>query len=502
MKPDERSFSDLVRILRNRARPAMSTAFAVLLLMAAVVFLLPAVYEASATLLIEKASMPGELTGGADAQEYVEQRLQRARQRVLTDENVTSLIEEHQLYGNDPLEDKLVEFNENALITPQVTGVIDPETMRAAELTYAFDVGFLDSNPERAQAIANELADLFVAASSAQAKEEAARAVEFAKAEAERLASDLRQREAKLAQFRQQYPVGLPDDRVRNQERAMSLERELALVDADLRAARGQKDLLEAQLRDTPRDSPGLDASGQVVLRGGDRLVAAQQELVAALAKYSDDHPDVRRLRREIATLTAEVSSTSAAPPTNPAYLQMQTQANAAGVAVRELTARRYELSRSLSTLQGAITLSPKLEEQYTELVRDYEVIKTQYEQMRSQQATAELQVKAAGTAAETYVLINPARIPEDPVQPDRFALMFLAIVLAIAAGLGAAFLINASDLTVRGSADVFELSGVEPFAHVPTIMSSAELHRRKITNIALAAGTAGIAVVLLLIVA
>jgi uncharacterized protein involved in exopolysaccharide biosynthesis len=295
MKPDERSFSDLLRIFRNRARPAILTAFAVLLVMAVVVFLLPAVYEASATLLIEKSSLPVELSGGADAQEYVEQRLQRARQRVLTDENVKSLIERHHLYASDALEDQLVEFDENVLITPQVTGVIDPQTMRAAELTYAFDVGFQDSNPEMSQIVANELAGLFVAASSAQAKEEADRAVEFAKVEAERLATDLREREARLAKFRQQYPGGLPEDRVRNQERAMSLERELALVDADLRTARGQKDLLDAQLRDTPRDSTGVDASGQVVLRGGDRLAAAQQELVAALAKYSDDHPDVKR---------------------------------------------------------------------------------------------------------------------------------------------------------------------------------------------------------------
>lgn len=282
----------------------------------------------------------------------------------------------------------------------------------------------------------------------------------------------------------------------------MTLERELAMVDTDLRAARGQKDLLEAQLRDTPRDSTSVDASGEVVLRGGDRLVAAQQELVAALAKYSDDHPDVRRLRREIATLTTEVSSTSAGPPTNPAYIQMETQVNAANIAVRELTARRYELSRSLANMQGAITLSPKLEEQYTDLVRDYEVIRTQYEQMRGQQATAELQAKAAGTAAEIYVLINPARTPEDPVQPDRLALMFLAIVLAVAAGLGTAFLIDAGDPTIRGTADVMELAGVEPFAHVPVIRSNVDAHRHRISNVALAAGTAVIAFVLLIVVA
>ncbi len=112
-------------------------------------FLLPAVYESSATLLIEQMSLPVELTGGAGAQDYVEQRLQRTRQRVLTDENVKSMIERHKLYESGfeskALEDKLAEFNANVLITPQVTGVIDPKSMRAAELTYAFDVGFRNS---------------------------------------------------------------------------------------------------------------------------------------------------------------------------------------------------------------------------------------------------------------------------------------------------------------------------------------------------------------------
>src|SRR6185295_16955973 len=97
---------------------------------------------------------------------------------------------------------------------------------------------------------------------------------------------------------------------------------------------------------------------------------------------------------------------------TNPAYITLQSQANSATIEVRELSARRAELSRSLSSMQGAISVSPQVEEQYADLVRDYEVIKTQYEQMRGQQATAELKRKAADSAAETYLLINPARVP------------------------------------------------------------------------------------------
>ena len=111
---------------------------------------------------------------------------------------------------------------------------------------------------------------------------------------------------AKLADFRQKTGGGRPEDSRENLNRASDLERELSRVDDDLRDARARRDLLAMQLQDTPRDSAVLDQSGQLVIRGEDRLAAAQQELVAALARYSEDHPDVRRLRREIATLTAE----------------------------------------------------------------------------------------------------------------------------------------------------------------------------------------------------
>ena len=507
MKADERSLSDLTRILKKRARPAALTAFGVLLAMTCVVFLLPAVYQSSATLLIEQMNMPAELTGGAGATDYVEQRLQRTRQRVLTDDNVKSLIDRYGLYQSgftsDQLEDKLLAFNESVLITPQVTGVIDPQSMRAAELTYAFDVGFSSSDPETAHKVATELANLFVTSSADQAKEDAEREIAFAKTESERLASELRVRDARLTAFRQAHPGGLPEDRGRNQEMVLTYERERATVESDLRAARARKELYEAQLRETPRDSAVLDETGQLVLRGADRLAAAQQELVAALSKYSENHPDVRRLRREIATLSAEVSGEPTGQPTNPAYIQLQAQANSADVEVRELAARRNQISAASASAQGAITLSPKLEEEYTDLVRDYTVLKTQFEQMRAQQATAELKAKVAGSAAaESYVLINPARVPEDPVQPDRLALMFLGVVLSIAAGLATAFLLNSADSTIRGSSDVVELAGAEPFAHVPVIRSQTELRRRRFMDLTLATGMAMVALVLLIFAA
>lgn len=505
-KSDDQSFSSFMHVLKRRARPAVTAALTVLLGMTVVVFSLPAVYESYATLLIQQSDITPEMLGGAGTKEFVEQRLQQTRDLVMNAENAGALIKKYNLYsdqgGKLSDDDKFALMNESVLIRPQVTGVVDPRSMRGADLTYAFDVAFQYRDPTVARDVAADIASQFTSAGATRTKAEAERTSNFLKTESERLASVLRDHEAKLAEFRQATGGGRPEDSEGNQRRAGDLERDLSRVDDDLRDARARRDLLATQLLDTPRDRAVIDQTGQQVLRGEDRLAVAQQELLAALARYSEDHPDVRRLRREIATLTAESSTGAAAGPTNPAYLQLQSQINAADVAIRELTSRRYSLSSELSRLRGAIFQSPVHEKQYADLVRDYELIKNQYEQMRTRLAAAEITEKAAGAeAAETYVMINPARIPTQPIEPDRLALMFLAAVLAIAAGLGVASLLNTMDSTVRGSADVAELLGSAPMGLVPAMQSAVELRKQRVTDVALAGGVLATAAIILLLV-
>jgi polysaccharide chain length determinant protein (PEP-CTERM system associated) len=507
MKTDDQTFASFTHMLRRRARPAAVTAMAILLGMMAFTFSIPPVYESSASLLIEAPQVAPETVGATGPQEYVEQRLQRTRQLVLTTDNVNALIKRHKLLQEDGQAlspgDQAVAFNSNVVITPQVTGVVDPRSMRDADLTYAFDVTFKASDPEVAAAVANDLAQLFVTSGAERAKADATRSIAFLSGEAERLQADLREREARLAEFRQTHFGALPENREQTLAMASDLERDLARADDDLRAVRARKDLLEAQLRDTPRDRAVIDETGQEVLAGANRLEAAQRELIAALAKYSEDHPDVRRLRREIASLSAQTATGSAAAPTNPAYLQLQTQINAADVEIRQLTSRRYEIASARTRAQAAVFKSPEYEKQYTDLVRDYELIKEQYQQMRQKQASAEITAKAArADAGETYMLINPAQVPTRPAEPDRVALMFLGLVLALSGGLGIVSLLNAIDTTIRGSADIAQIAGATPLGSIPELHTTAEIRTRRLRDAGITAGMLTAVVVVIAVIA
>lgn len=216
MKHDDQSFGTFLHVLRRHARVALLAAFAVLFVMTCVVFAMPAIYESSASLQIVQPEVAPDTLGATTSREYVEQRLQRARQRVLTLANFEKLAGHYALLdeeGKDiPREEAFASFTSNVVVTPKVTGVIDPRSMRAGDLAYGFDVGFRHEDPEVARDVANELARLFIKASSDQTKADTQRAIGFLGTQADRLEVDLRNREARLAEFRRAYGAGLPEN--------------------------------------------------------------------------------------------------------------------------------------------------------------------------------------------------------------------------------------------------------------------------------------------------
>jgi polysaccharide chain length determinant protein (PEP-CTERM system associated) len=395
----------------------------------------------------------------------------------MTAENISGLIRKLELYGEqsttDSLEDAVAEFRAATLLTPSITGAVDAKSMRTANLTYAFVVSFEHSDPVKAKDVAAALSEMFVREGELEKQQTTTRSITFLKAEADRLHNELRDVESKLSTFKQKNAGALPEDRAQNQQRAQNAADELGRVDAGIRDAEARKDLLSTQMASTPRYQPVLSESGQPVLASADRLAAAQRELLAAQAKYSEEHPDVKRLRREIASLSAEASAQGSPTPTNPEYLQLQTQLRSAELAVRELSARRNEIYSMQRATEHGLSQAPEVERVYSNLTRDYDLLQTQYKSIRTRLEEVELSGNiASDDKGERYVIVDPAMIPESPIRPDRLSLIFLGLVVSLAVALGAATLLESSDPTVRGQKDIHELLRLTPMGVIPVIKS------------------------------
>lgn len=223
------------------------------------------------------------------------------------------------------------------------------------------------------------------------------------------------------------------------------------------------------------------------------RLDSAQAALADAAGRYGPEHPDRQRLEREVQSLQGQLAAAPAASPApsnmvskdadNPAYVQIQAQLSAT---VNELTALDTQLAKlhgDLDQYQSDLTLSPRVEQEYRELMRDYDTTKLKYMELRSKQTEASTaQNLEADRKGERFTLIDPPLPPEEPVSPNRLLLFIGGFILSVGFAVGVVWLLEKSDTSVRSRLDLMDLTGIAPLALVPRIQTDSELrtHRRR----------------------
>ncbi len=68
----------------------------------------------------------------------------------------------------------------------------------------------------------------------------------------------------------------------------------------------------------------------------------------------------------------------------------------------------------------------------------------------------------------EKFTLIDPAVLPEEPISPNRPAIIFLSLVLALGAGVGSAAVAESMNAAVRGAKGVVAILHTAPLAVIP----------------------------------
>jgi uncharacterized protein involved in exopolysaccharide biosynthesis len=242
------------------------------------------------------------------------------------------------------------------------------------------------------------------------------------------------------------------------------------------------------------------------------RLQVLEQELSVAEKTYTDEHPDVKRLRREIAYLeedlrnpqpaTATATTKSNVGADNPAFVNLQSQLDAAVVKERSLREQRSRLTEKLQDYERRLMQTPRVEQEYRSIVRDLENTTSRYQNLKAKQSTAEVaQELEKERKGEKFTLIDPAVTPQEPISPNRPAIIFLSLVLALGAGVGSAAVTESLDSTVRGTKGLIAALNTAPLAVIPYLANETDIrkgkNRKRVLYISV---VAGIVVILLLI--
>ena len=497
-------------------------------------FVWPPTYQASATILIEEQDIPRELIQST-VTSYAAQRIQVISQRVMSRTNLLEIVEKYNLYENErkrnTIEEVLSEMRADIGIDMITAEVMDPRTGRPTAATIAFTLGFKSESPTQAQKVASELTTLYLNENLKSRTEKAAEAYDFLTAESTRLSEEIDRLEALLAGFKERNVNTLPELRDLNTQILERTEREMTDVDTQIRNLEERRIYLGGQLGVLDPYSSGevlspaarLDALRTEYIRlasryspdhpdvtGVKREIKAlemetgqyataddlrreiellRKELAVLQQTYTEEHPDVKRLKRQIASLEQELQNppptprqaTAPASADNPAYVTMQSQLAAADTEIRSLRTKRSQLADKVQEYENRLMQTPKVEQEFRAIARDLDHATRRYQEIKAKQMTAEVgQEMEKERKGEKFTLIDPAVLPEEPVSPNRPAIVFLSLVLALGAGVGSAAVAESMSSAVRGAKGMVALLNTAPLAIIPYLPSAAETRARK----------------------
>jgi uncharacterized protein involved in exopolysaccharide biosynthesis len=432
--------------------------------------------------------------------------------------------------------------------------VVDPRSGLPRQATIAFSVSYENRSPDNSVKVANDLVTLYLNENLNERNRLAQDASSFMREESTRLQKQVAELEAKLSDFKSKHVEALPELTPAKLQFLDRAQQQLSDAQVHEMSLQQQRAYLEAQLSQIKPNSEIVGDDGKRILSPADRLRTAKSELASAEALYSPTHPDIERLKREIAGLEAQqgaqpatndllreldqaqgelaaarqkytpehpdvqrleerVSALQAAlaaqppglgvatspaalggTPDNPAYIQLKAQLTAVMSDLAAIDRQMHELRARIAGYQHDISSTPALEKEYSQLLSEYETAQKKYQEVRSKQMEAQVgQNLEADRKGERFTLIEPPLPPEEPVSPNRPLILILGLILSLALGAGTAAVLESTDVTIRGRRDVIELLEAPPLAAVPRIVTRADaLAAARRRRLALLATAAG----------
>ena len=490
---------DYLGILRRRRNYLITIIPAALLLAVYLAYALPPSYRSSATILLEASSIPPELVQVTPTS-YADEQIELVSRRVLTTERLEKVVQELDPYPDRPelsTKEKAVQVVADTIIER-----VDPITLEVLKQSSAFSIHYHNADPRRAQQVVKRIADLFLEYNRATRAERASETYNFLLEQANGLDQQIRDVEQRIAQFKQRHGEALPEGQTVRQAQAERAQRELEDVEARIRDSEERQSQLSLQLS---KINPSLSTTAG---NWRTELSTLQGQLADARMRYTQDHPDVKRLQRAIAELAVKGGTSDSAMASSADTPDYQRVASQLQSARRELGVLRASEGRIRSELYGYeqnLATAPNVERDYVALSRQYEAMQAQYNDLQQKIKTASLSESLESQSkGERFEIIRDVSVPGSPYSPNRFGIVLVALLIGVALSLLVAVIRDSSDPTVRSQRDIEAVFGSDPIAMIPVLRSHADLEdrRRRIGKFAAAyAAAAAVAAVTVLLV-
>ena len=445
----------------------------------------PKIYEAATLILVQPQRVPGSYVRPI-MEGTVEGRLRTISQQVTSRTNLEKIIAEYKLGAE----------SENSLDADELVNAvrkrirIDVRGQGQGD-TSTFTIAFQAQNPETSMKVANALSSTFIEENLKIREEQGLGTVGFLSDELEGIRKRLVEKEDELKKYSERYMGGLPGQLQTNLAILGRLEGQSDQINNSLRDAENRKILIQTQLTDRSKARMDISIPATENNSGVRNIQSLRNELASLESRYTNDHPDVIRLREMIAALGKQAPGTTA----NPEASKDASAADSIELSLRkQLKGIEYEIDNSkeeikktrsqINSLKTKVEDMPRREQELLSLNRDYDNLKGLYSSLLNRKLEADIAVSLERKQkGEQFRVIDPAKMPFKPIKPDINKILLYAIVIGLGLGLSLAYLTEILDSSYRKPEEIERELKIPVLMSIPVRYSVQEMKRIKRIN-------------------
>jgi polysaccharide chain length determinant protein (PEP-CTERM system associated) len=454
-------------------------------------WVLPPRYQSTTLILVAQPTMPKDYVT-PNVNEDLQQRLQSITQQILSRTRLLHIIDQFNLYASPQREmspdDKVENMRKD----------IDIQLVRDSfNQISAFNVLYTSRDPYTAQKVTGELTKLFIDENLEVRQQQSEDTTKFLETRLETVRQSLSEQEDKIRQFKGLHVGEMPGQLTSNLQILSGLQSQLQSDEDALNTARqqgvylqtlsDQSRAMQASLKSGDGTSVGLPALDQEL----DKL---KSQLADLSSHYTDRHPDVRKLKEQIAKtekMRDQLLAAPKAPASDPsnrtpdptqsaATAQIQSQLHATQVEITNRERSIAAIKSKIDDYQARLNQEPIREQQLADLTRGYEQSKANYDDLlKKKNESAMATSMEMLQQGERFTIVDPPSLPQKPQFPNR--LKFCAIGLGVGLALGGvvAGAFEMKDDRVHGEKELKSLLPPLIIAEIPAIVNEAD-HRRQ----------------------
>lgn len=459
-------------------------------------WILPPRYQSTTLILVEQPSMPKDYVT-PNISDDLQQRMQSITQQILSRTNLLSIIDKFHLYsrkhGAPTPDDKVAGMRKD----------IDIALVRDTrnQIT-AFNVSYTSGDPRLAQQVTGELTNLFINENLEVRQQQSEGTTQFLESQLEAAQRDLAAQEERIRDFKAKHVGEMPGQLTSNLQILQGIQVQLQNEEDTLNSARQQRVYLQTmadQYRATQGTAKASDGTPTGLPAIDDQLQKLRAQLADLSSHYTDRHPDVKKLKEEIAEnearrnqlLTALKNKTpdggsnetagvaDATQATTLAPIESQLRSNQLEIANREHSIA--SLKAKIEEYQGRLNQEPIREQQLADLTRGYDQTKATYDDLlkkknESKMATS-MELLQQG---ERFRVVDPPSLPQKPESPNRVKLCGVGLGVGLALGLAVIGAFEMFDDRLHTAKSIKKILPMEVIGEIPTIETLSDLNSAK----------------------